>query len=204
MGSSNSTLRYAYADSPIGPWKNGGVLVDSRGPVQNEDGTRLMGGYSGHNTHGSLQCVNDQWYVFYHRAPRGFGNARQSMVAPVTVINDNKTVAEGGKIQIVGYSADAPDHVWTAKDSNGHEYRGAEVTSEGFQIFGLAPYNYYSAGYACFLSNLGNQQDSWDVWDNNMEITNIKNKEIIGYKYFGFGGLKKADRGIKPFEGTPH
>ena len=202
MGSSNSTLRYAYADSPIGPWKNGGVLVDSRGPVQNEDGTRLMGGYSGHNTHGSLQCVNDQWYVFYHRAPRGFGNARQSMVAPVTVINDNKTVAEGGKIQIVGYSADAPDHVWTAKDSNGHEYRGAEVTSEGFQIFGLAPYNYYSAGYACFLSNLGNQQDSWDVWDNNMEITNIKNKEIIGYKYFGFGGLKKADRGIKPFEGT--
>jgi len=29
VGSSNSTLRYAVADSPLGPWKSGGVLVDA-------------------------------------------------------------------------------------------------------------------------------------------------------------------------------
>ena len=31
LGNTNSTLRYAYGDTPLGPWKNGGVLVDSRG-----------------------------------------------------------------------------------------------------------------------------------------------------------------------------
>jgi arabinoxylan arabinofuranohydrolase len=30
LGRSNSTLRYAFGDTPLGPWKSGGVLVDSR------------------------------------------------------------------------------------------------------------------------------------------------------------------------------
>ena len=37
LGMTNSTLRYAYGDSPLGPWKSGGVLVDSRAPVLNQD-----------------------------------------------------------------------------------------------------------------------------------------------------------------------
>ncbi len=202
LGSTNSALRYAYGDSPLGPWKSGGVLVDSRGPVLNEDGTALQTGYSGHNTHGSLQQINDQWYVFYHRAPRGFGYARQATVAPVTVKWDEKPVSEGGKVVIRGYDPYSADNTWTAKDSQGKEYTGAEVTSEGFHIFGLDPYQYYSAGYACYLSNTGSQQDSWDIWDNNMPVAGVKNGHIIGYKYFGFGGLAKDTKGLKAFEGV--
>jgi hypothetical protein len=202
LSSTNSALRYAYGDSPLGPWKSGGVLVDSRGPVLNQDGTKLQTGYSGHNTHGSIQQINDQWYVFYHRAPRGFGNARQAVVAPVTVTWDEKSVADGGKVVIRGYDPYSSNNTWTAKDSQGKEYTGAEVTSEGFHIYGLDPYQYYSAGYACYLSNLNSQQDSWDIWDNNMPVTNVKNGNIIGYKYFGFGGLDKDTKGLKAFEGV--
>ena len=202
LGSTNSALRYAYGDSPLGPWKSGGVLVDSRGSVLNEDGTALQTGYSGHNTHGSLQQINDQWYVFYHRAPRGFGYARQATVAPVTVKWDEKSVADGGKVVIRGFDPYSADNTWTAKDSQGKEYTGAEVTSEGFHIYGLDPYQYYSAGYACYLSNTGSQQDSWDIWDNNMPVTGVKNGHIIGYKYFGFGGLAKDTKGLKAFEGV--
>jgi hypothetical protein len=202
LGSTNSALRYAYGDSPLGPWKSGGVLVDSRAVVPAQDGTTLQTTYSGHNTHGSLQLINDQWYVFYHRAPRGFGNARQPMVAPVSVKWDEKPVAEGGKVVIRGYDPYAADNIWTAKDSQGKEYTGAEVTSEGFHIYGLDPYKYYSAGYACFLTNLNSQQDSWDIWDNNMPIADVKNGNIIGYKYFGFGGLTKDAKGLKAFEGV--
>ena len=202
LGSTNSALRYAYGDTPFGPLKAGGVLVDSRGVVLNQDGTALTTGNGGHNTHGSLQLINDQWYVFYHRPPRGFGYARQPMVAPVTITWDEKKVSEGGKVVIRGCDPYAADKIWTAKDSKGMEYTGAEVTSEGFHIFGLDPYQYYSAGYACFLSNTNSQQDSWDIWDNNMPITNVKNGNIIGYKYFGFGGLAKAQKGLKPFEGV--
>ncbi len=202
LGSTNSALRYAYGDSPLGPWKSGGVLVDSRGPMLNEDGTALQTGYSGHNTHGSLQQINDQWYVFYHRAPRGFGFARQATVAPVTIKWDEKPVSEGGKVVIRGYDPYSADKTWTAKDKQGKEYTGAEVTSEGFHIYGLDPYQYYSAGYACYLSNTGSQQDSWDIWDNNMPVTGVKNGHIIGYKYFGFGGLDKDTKGLKAFDGV--
>ena len=200
--STNSALRYAYGDSPLGPWKSGGVLVDSRAPVLNQDGSALQTTYSGHNTHGSIELINDQWYVFYHRAPRGFGFARQPVVAPVTIEWDEKSVAEGGKVVIRGFDPYAPDKKWSAKATNGQEYTGAEVTSEGFHIYGLDPYAYYSAGYACYLSDIGLQKDSWDVWDNSMVVGGIRNGNIIGYKYFGFGGLDQDKNGLKAFEGT--
>ena len=205
LGNTNSALRYAYGDSPLGPWRSGGVLVDSRGVVLNEDGTKLITTNFGHNTHGSLQEINGQWYVFYHRPPRGFGNARQSMVAPVKITYDKKPVAKGGKVTITGYDPYTKNNVWTAKASNGHEYTGAEVTSEGFQIFGLPPYQYYSAGYACFVYGPGSNdwmQDNHDVWNNSMDLAGIQNGGIIGFKYFGFGGLTKDTKGVKAFEGT--
>ena len=205
LGNTNSALRYAYGDSPLGPWRSGGVLVDSRGVVLNEDGTKLITTNFGHNTHGSLQEINGQWYVFYHRPPRGFGNARQSMVAPVKITYDKKPVAKGGKVTITGYDPYTKNNVWTAKASNGHEYTGAEVTSEGFQIFGLPPYQYYSAGYACFVYGPGSNdwmQDNHDVWNNSMDLAGIQNGGIVGFKYFGFGGLSKDTKGVKAFEGT--
>lgn len=205
LGNTNSALRYAYGDSPLGPWRSGGVLVDSRGVVLNEDGTKLITTNFGHNTHGSLQEINGQWYVFYHRPPRGFGNARQSMVAPVKITCDKKPVAKGGRVTITGYDPYTKNNVWTAKASNGNEYTGAEVTSEGFQLFGLPPYQYYSAGYACFVYGPGSNdwmQDNHDVWNNSMDLAGIQNGGIVGFKYFGFGGLSKDTKGVKAFEGT--
>ncbi|CDD84300.1 uncharacterized protein BN666_00666 [Bacteroides sp. CAG:462] len=201
LGNTNSTLRYAFGDTPLGPWRSGGVLVDSRGVVLNEDGSRLQITNAAHNTHGSLQEINGQWYVFYHRPPRGFGFARQAMVAPVLIEWDEKPVAEGGKVTIHGYDPYAADSIWQAKASNGDTYTGAEVTSEGFQIYGMPPYKYYSAGYACYLSNGQAMQDSWDIWDNNMPVV-MKSGDIVGFKYFGFGGLAQAQKGLKPFEGV--
>jgi len=108
--------------------------------------------YVGDNTHGSIAEINGQYYVFYHGAPRGYGYARQAMVAPIKIENDDKKVADGGVLKISAYDPFAKDNVWTCKTQTA-EYTGAEVTSEGFQIFGLDPYQYYSAGIACFLSN---------------------------------------------------
>jgi len=180
------------------------VLVDSRGVVVGQDGSKLITTNFGHNTHGSIQEINGQWYVFYHRPPRGFGNARQAMVAPVKITWDKKPVAKGGVVKITGYDPYAKDNVWTAKASDGNEYTGAEVTSEGFQIFGLPPYAYYSAGYACFVNGPGSNdwmQDNHDVWNNSMDLAGIQNGGIIGFKYFGFGGLDKNTKGCKAFEG---
>ena len=202
LGSTNSALRYAYGDSPLGPWRSGGVLVDSRGVVLNEDGSALTTTNWGHNTHGSLQEINGQWYVFYHRPPRGFGNARQTMVAPVKIEWDKKPVAKGGQVRIVGYDPYAPDHEWSAKAANGDHYTGAEVTSEGFQMFGLPPYQYYSAGIACYVNDHNAMQDQRDVWNNSMDMAGLRNGSIVGFKYIGFGGLAQDTKGCKAFQGT--
>jgi len=190
----NSTLRYAYSDSPLGPWTQGGVLVDSRGIVTSNDGSRLIITNSGHNTHGSIIQVGDQWYVFYHRAPRNFGYARQGLVAPVRVTWDKKPVSKGGRVTITGET--------TYRAADGHEYRGAEVTSEGFQIFGLPPYQYYSAGIACYMSNQEWLQDNYDTWLNGQTLKGVTGGSVVGYKYFGFGGLQQDAKGVHAFRGT--
>ena len=200
LESTNSALRYAYGDSPLGPWRSGGVLVDSRGVVPDENGEHLMTANAAHNTHGSLQEINGQWYVFYHRPPRGFGNARQPMVAPVKIEWDKKKVADGGTLRITGYDPYAKDGKWVAAAADGNVYTGAEVTSEGFQIFGLPPYAYYSAGYACYMTDQNWMQDNHDVWDNSMDLAGITNGGIVGFKYFGFGGLAQDAKGVKAFE----
>ena len=202
LSSTNSALRYAYGDTPLGPWRSGGVLVDSRGVVLNEDGSHLTTTNFGHNTHGSLQEINGQWYVFYHRPPRHYGNARQAMVAPVKIEWDKKAVADGGMVRITAYDPFAKKNEWSAAAADGNTYTGAEVTSEGFNIFGLPPYAYYSAGIACHLSNSQWMQDNYDVWDNNMNLAGIDDKGIVGFKYFGFGGLAKAEKGLPPFAAT--
>jgi hypothetical protein len=202
LGSTNSALRYAFGDSPLGPWRSGGVLVDSRGVVPNEDGTHLTTTNAAHNTHGSIQEINGQWYVFYHRPPRGFGNARQAMVAPVKITWDKKSVADGGMVRITAYDPYVKNNEWTAAASDGMTYTGAEVTSEGFQIFGLPPYQYYSAGLACYMTGNNWMQDNHDVWNNSMDLAGITNGGIVGFKYFGFGGLAKDAKGVKAFEGA--
>ena len=201
LSGTNSALRYAYGDTLLGPWKSGGVLVDSRSVELNQDGTGLEIYYAGHNTHGSIEFINGQWYAFYHRPPRGFGNARQPMVAPIHVTWDEVPVAEGGKVTIKAWDPYSKDNTWTAKAGE-HEYTGAEVTSEGFNMYGLDPYRYYSAGIACFLSNHALQGDAWDIWDDHMPIVGAANGDVIGYKYFGFGGLAENTKGLNAFEGT--
>ena len=204
LDATNSALRYAFGDSPLGPWRSGGVLVDSRGVVLNEDGSKLITTNAAHNTHGSIQEINGQWYVFYHRPPRGFGNARQAMVAPVKITWDKKKVADGGMVRITAYDPYTKNNEWAAAATDGNTYTGAEVTSEGFQIFGLPPYAYYSAGLACYMAGPNSNewmQDNHDVWNNSMDLAGISNHGIVGFKYFGFGGLAKQQKGLNAFAG---
>ena len=187
MSLSNATLRYAYSDNPLGPWKSGGVLVDARAPQLSRDGSALVPGFGANNTHGSLVEIGGQWYVFYHRAPRGFGYARQAMVSPVSVQADEKPVSEGGEVRITAY--DPYRGGFTLKTTGGDEYKGAEVTSEGFHIYGLPPFRYYSAGYACVLSDHSLMKDGYDIWDNRMDVAGVRSGDYAGFKYFDVRGL---------------
>lgn len=180
------TKRYAYSDHPLGPWICGGVIVDARGPALDQDG-KMIYTYSHRNTHGNIQEINGQWYVFFHRVTNDNPYARQSMVEPINV-----EITPQGDVLITGLT--------TLTDVNGNHYKGAEVTSQGWEINGLDPYKYYSAGYACWVTPAalmlpgvgatpGNRPyvaGAWDVWNNDNPIVNIRDSSIVGYKYFNF------------------
>lgn len=77
-----TALGYSIGDSPLGPFKYQGIIIDNDGcdPCS-------------WNNHGSIECINGQWYVFYHRCSHGTHQYRRLCVEPI-VINSDGTIDE--------------------------------------------------------------------------------------------------------------
>lgn len=186
-GNGESSLSYVYSTEPIGfgeTWSYGGVISDNRGEIIKNpyDSSEDIWSYqisNGRNNHGGLAEINGQWYIFYHRHTVPGRAARQAMVEPVNISTvDGKLVIEQ-----------------------------TEVTSQGFETNGLDPYKEQDAGILSYAigSNIGVQTHTYDIedWDPNSTnpnmdwnpVSNIENRNWIGYKYFNFGeGIAEDER----------
>ncbi|MCM1055050.1 MAG: family 43 glycosylhydrolase [Bacteroides sp.] len=71
-----SRLDYAIAESPRGPFKHMGTIVDNSID------------YPGGNDHGSVCCINGQWYVFYHRMTNGSIMSRRACAEKIEILPD--------------------------------------------------------------------------------------------------------------------
>ena len=71
-----SCLDYATSDSPTGPFTSRGTIIDT--------GIDFPGG----NDHGSVCCVNGQWYIFYHRMTNGTIMSRRGCVERIEILPD--------------------------------------------------------------------------------------------------------------------
>lgn len=71
-----SRLAYATSDKPTGPFTYRGYIVDN--------GVDYPGG----NNHGSVACLNGQWYIFYHRMTNGTVMSRRGCVEKITILPD--------------------------------------------------------------------------------------------------------------------
>ena len=71
-----SRLAYATSDKPTGPFKYRGYIVDNSSD------------YPGGNDHGSVVCVNGQWYIFYHRMTNGTIMSRRGCVEKIEILPD--------------------------------------------------------------------------------------------------------------------
>ena len=70
-------IGYATSKSVFGPYTYGGVIVDND---QCNPGNW--------NNHGSIEQLNGQWYVFYHRSTHGCNKMRKACVEPITFLED--------------------------------------------------------------------------------------------------------------------
>ena len=71
-----SCLDYATSDSPTGPFTYRSTIIDN--------GIDFPGG----NDHGSVCCVNGQWYIFYHRMTNGTIMSRRGCVERIEILPD--------------------------------------------------------------------------------------------------------------------
>ena len=62
--------------------------MDSRGIVLNEDGSALIERNAAHNTHGSIEEINGQWYIFYHRMTNNSIMSRRACVERIEILPD--------------------------------------------------------------------------------------------------------------------
>ena len=79
-------LCYAVSDRPDGGFCYGGVLI-SNGDVFSDGRNTVMRNCYG-NDHGGIECVNGQYYVFYHRQTNRSMFSRQGCAEKITVEED--------------------------------------------------------------------------------------------------------------------
>lgn len=70
-------LSYAVADQPLGPYRKGGVIIDN---VYCDPETW--------NNHGSIECFQGRWFVFYHRSSQNSRFSRRVCVEPIAINPD--------------------------------------------------------------------------------------------------------------------
>ncbi len=71
-----SRLAYATSNKPTGPFKYRGYIIDN--------GVDYPAG----NNHGSIACINGQWYIFYHRMTNGTITSRRGCVEKIEILPD--------------------------------------------------------------------------------------------------------------------
>lgn len=77
-----TALGYATSKNPLGPFTYQGIIIDNEkcDPAS-------------WNNHGSIECVNGKWYIFYHRCSRSMPQYRRLCIEPIT-INKDGTIDE--------------------------------------------------------------------------------------------------------------
>ena len=162
----NHELCYAVSDLPDRDFRFGGTIV-SNGDVglngrKDEDRLNMTG-----TTHGSIENINGQWYVFYHRLTHKSDYSRQACAERITIAGDGSIAQveltscglNGGALRAEGsYPA-----VIACNITNGHMPHGSnKIYTESFP-------NCTNVGEDRFIAEIGDGA-------------------VIGYKYFDFNG----------------
>ena len=91
-------MSYAVANSPLGPYKKGGVIVDN---IYCDPETW--------NNHGSIAEFKGQWYVFYHRSSQCRKSCRRVCAEPI-FFDENGMIRE---VEQTSQGASAPMSAFT-------------------------------------------------------------------------------------------
>lgn len=171
----SNMLCYATSPYPDRDFRYRGIL-QSNGDVglngrRGEDRLNMTA-----NNHGSLECINGQWYIFYHRQTHNSTYSRQACAEPVTILPD-------------GSIAQVP---CTSCGLN-----GGPLVAEGLYPAPIACN--LTNGHMPHATNRVVNADIPFIThgDGQRYITGIKDGTLIGYKYFRFCDCKKLTLSLR-------
>lgn len=170
----NHELCYATSERPDEGFVFRGTIV-SNGDIGLNGRTMEEKLNATGNTHGSIENIGGQWYVFYHRQTHGTDFSRQACAEPIEILPDGSIPQaeitscglNGGPLQASGTYPAAiccnlthgrMPHSGTVKDGNA-PVSFPFISSEGDELF----------------------------------VRGIENNTWIGYKYFDFPGLRSLE-----------
>lgn len=116
-----TSLGYSTGKSPLGPFTYRGIIIDNDGCDP-----------ASWNNHGSIENVNGQWYVFYHRCSRGVQQHRRLCIEPITINPDGSIPEVKMTSQGVGapFSPGEKIYGYQACGMKGTVYIGADENYE--------------------------------------------------------------------------
>lgn len=173
----NGFLSYKYSDSPFGPFLDGGDISFNGGEILKDAEGHGRMTYQWGNNHGSLACVNGQWYIFYHRQTGLNEFSRQAMLEPVDAALGSDGRLYIGKIRYL--------------DGEPVSQTVVEMTSQGAHVNGLDAFKWISAGYACHVS--GSTTRAYVVpgyekrEDISTPVAGLSGGSTVGFRYLQFG-----------------
>ncbi len=171
----NHDLCYATSSSPEGPFKFGGRIISNGdigfgGITKEEDCNNYIG-----NNHGSVECINGRWYVFYHRHTNGTSFSRQACAEQIEILPN-------GSI---------PQVEMTSCGLNGGPLCGLGTYPAGIACdlksgAGTARGDIPHGGIHPYITQEGEDGSSSAY----MYIANLKDGATCGFKYFAPAGAK--------------
>lgn len=178
-------LCYAYSKSPDRDFKYGGVIISNTDIFEEKNGNKIAMNRNGNN-HGSIECINNQWYVFYHRQTHVNSYSRQAC-AEKLYIN-----ADGAIPQVEITTTGLSSSVVKTKDwiSAG---RACNLVCD-FRSEAASDKPKYP-----FISQTGEDREN----NPDLFITGITDNSLVGFKYFDCDNLKSVTICIRgDFNGT--
>ncbi len=79
-------LCYAVSDRPDGDFRFGGVLVSNCDLFPDSNRNRRRNCFG--NNHGGIECINGEWYIFYHRPTNRTMYSRQGCAERIMITED--------------------------------------------------------------------------------------------------------------------
>lgn len=176
-------LCYAVSDRPDEGYHFGGTLVDIADVFLDgrteEEALNCLG-----NTHGGIECVDGQWYVFYHRQTNRTNYSRQGCAEKIFI--DEKGKIAQAEVTSCGLNKRP------LKGSGAYPAAIAcQVNRYGKQVLSMPAV--MKEDYPYFTQDMADCEPTPELMEEDRKwpvqyIKNIKDGSVIGYKYFSFEG----------------